>query len=210
MPAARSARVALVTGSGAPRIGNLVARSLAARGYDVVLNAHRSLANAQATADELKQSGRDALVVKADVANEADVRRMVEESLAHFGRLDALVNCAAIWERKSLEQVAAKDVRRHFEVNVLGTFLCCQIVGLRMVEQPEGGAIVNFGDWAIARPYRSLEGSDPSPDAVDGRRAWAAQPARARERGASRSGHAAGADGKKGARGGDRQHSGSP
>ena len=64
-----------------------------------------------------------------------------------------LVTAAAIWEPKPLEDVTADDVRRQFEVNTLGTFLCCQRAGLVMVEQPEGGAIVTIGDWATERPY---------------------------------------------------------
>ena len=64
-----------------------------------------------------------------------------------------LVTAAAVWEPKPLEEVTADDVRRQFEINTLGTFLCCQRAGLIMVEQPEGGAIVTIGDWAIARPY---------------------------------------------------------
>jgi pteridine reductase len=49
--------------------------------------------------------------------------------------------------------VTARDVRDHFETNVLATFLCARQAGLAMVQQPEGGCIVNLGDWAEARPY---------------------------------------------------------
>src|SRR5205085_4192353 len=70
-----------------------------------------------------------------------------------FGRLDVLVNCAAIWRPKRLEDVSAADVRAHFDSNVLATFLCGREAGLVMVGQPEGGCIVNVGDWAEARPY---------------------------------------------------------
>src|SRR6185312_13313710 len=47
----------------------------------------------------------------------------------------------------------AADLRRNFDINALGTFLCCQQAGLAMVKQAEGGLIVNLGDWADARPY---------------------------------------------------------
>jgi pteridine reductase len=72
---------------------------------------------------------------------------------AQFGRIDALVHCAAIWPRKKLEAVTAADVRANFEANTLSTFLCCQQAGLAMVNQPSGGSIVTFGDWATIRPY---------------------------------------------------------
>jgi len=61
--------------------------------------------------------------VQADLGDEAAVKRMVSDILARFGRIDALVNCAAIWNRKPLEAVTAADVREHFDANLLGTFL---------------------------------------------------------------------------------------
>jgi pteridine reductase len=145
--------VALVTGSGAPRIGNCVVRTLAAHGYRVVLHARSSIAKARQTAAELNAAGHEAAVVSGDIRYEAAVSEITRQARAAFGHLDALVNCAAIWKSKRLEDVTAADVKEHLETNTLGTFLCCRHVGLAMVEQPSGGAIVNLGDWAIARPY---------------------------------------------------------
>lgn len=159
-------RTALVTGSGAPRIGNCVARHLAARGYRVILHAHRSVEAAEATAEELRQTGALASVVAADLTDEQAVREMTRECLAQCGRLDALVNCAAIWLSKPLENVTADDVRRHFDANALSTFLCCQHLGLAMAAEPAGGAIVNLGDWAIARPYLNYAAYFPSKGAI--------------------------------------------
>jgi pteridine reductase len=65
-----------------------------------------------------------------------------------------LVNSAAIWVARPLAEVTPDDVRRHFEINTLATFVCAQQAGLVMAGQTEGGAIVNIGDWAIERPYR--------------------------------------------------------
>jgi pteridine reductase len=90
---------------------------------------------------------------QADVADESSVARMFGEVMTHFGRLDALVTCAAVWQSQTLEEVTAADVRRQFEINTLGTFLCCREAGRIMAAQPEGGAIVAIGDWAVARPY---------------------------------------------------------
>jgi pteridine reductase len=78
------------------------------------------------------------------------------------------VNCAAIWNRKPLEEVTAADVREHLDTNLLGTFLTCQHVGLAMVKQPEGGCIVNVGDWADVRPYRDYAAYFPSKAAIPG------------------------------------------
>jgi pteridine reductase len=91
----------------------------------------------------------------------------VQGTCKRFGRIDVLVNAAAIWKRKPLEQVTAADVREHFDTNALGTFLCCQQAGLAMVGQPEGGSIVNLGDWATIRPYTGYAAYFPSKGAVE-------------------------------------------
>ena len=158
--------VALVTGAGAPRIGACVADTLARHGYRLALHALGSLAQAQERARAYHAQGLEALAVQADLRQEAEVARMVELVLARMGRIDALVNCAAVWERKPLEGLTAADVRLHLEVNVLGTFLCCQHVGLAMVRQAEGGAIVNLGDWAVVRPYLDYAAYFPSKGAI--------------------------------------------
>lgn len=158
--------VAIVTGAGAPRVGNVVARRLAGLGYDLVVHANRSLDLAERTAAELRQQGRRAIALAADVHDEQAVSAVVASTLAEFGRLDVLVNCAAIWESRALDDATADDVRRHFEVNTLGTFLFCQHAGLQMVRQPTGGVIVNVGDWAIARPYLNYAAYFPSKGAI--------------------------------------------
>src|SRR5262245_53473182 len=124
--------VALVTGAGAPRVGRHVALSLAARGYRLIVHANSSLARAEAVAADLRRDGREAIALAADVRDEQAVKTMVAAAVERFGRIDALVNTAAIWERKPLEDVTADDVRRHFETNALGTFLCCREIGLVM------------------------------------------------------------------------------
>jgi pteridine reductase len=144
--------VALVTGGGR-RVGAVIARQLASAGYRLVIHANRSIDEARQLAEELTASGRPSLALAADLCDEASIDQMVEQAQAHFGRIDGLVNSAAIWVRKPLEATSADDVRRHFETNTLATFLCCQKVGRLMVGQATGGAIVNVGDWAIARPY---------------------------------------------------------
>ena len=144
--------VVLVTGGGR-RVGAVIARQLAGAGYRIVIHANRSIDEARRLAGEFTASGHESIALAADLCDETSIERMVTDAHAHFGRLDGLVNSAAIWTRKRLEDVTSTDVRRHFETNTLATFLCCQHAGRLMVEQPAGGAIINFGDWAIARPY---------------------------------------------------------
>jgi pteridine reductase len=165
MPATPS-KVALVTGSGKQRVGWHVAAALAQRGYALLIHYSRSAADAEETARQFGAQGTEVLTVQADLRDEKAVRAMMDKSLERFGRLDLLVNCAAVWERKRLEEITAADIRKHFEVNTLGTFLCSQRAGLAMVAQPEGGTIVTIGDWAEARPYLDYAAYFPSKGAI--------------------------------------------
>lgn len=158
--------VVWVTGSGAKRVGATIARRFAERGATVVVHANRSRAQAETTVAELTALGARTMLVVGDLRDESTVARITADILAAFGRIDVLVNSAAIWNPKPLEDVRAADVRDHFEVNTLGTFLCCQAVGLAMVRQAEGGAIVNIGDWAVERPYPNFSAYFPSKGAI--------------------------------------------
>lgn len=151
----RPTRVALITGSGKRRVGWHVAQSLAQRGYSLAIHYHRSAAEASETVAELRQLGIDAEAFCADLADDSAIAALVAGVMNRFGRVDVLVNCAAIWRSLPLEQVTAADVRTFFEINTLGTFLVSQQIGLRMAESQQGGVIVLIGDWATTRPYRN-------------------------------------------------------
>ena len=161
-----TSKVAIVTGSGRKRIGWHVADALARRGYSLVVHYRTSAVEAEESATQWRRLGCDVLTVAADLTDESAVAELVRKSLARFGRVDVLVNCAADWRRKRLEDVTAADVRHHFDVNTLGTFICSQQVGLAMVKQPEGGSIVLLGDWATHRPYLDYAAYFPSKGAI--------------------------------------------
>lgn len=145
--------VALITGSGRQRVGNVVAHALAQHGYAIGLHYHTSAESAHATAAELDAHGTACAAFQADVGDETAVDRMFDGVLKRFGRLDVLVTTASVWETIGLEQVTAADLRRTFDANTLGTFLCARRAGLIMAGQEAGGAIITLGDWAIERPY---------------------------------------------------------
>lgn len=159
-------RVALVTGSGAKRVGSVVADALAHRGCAIAVHYRSSVAEAQGTVAALREHGVEAAAFPADLTDEKAVRAMVRDVLGRFSRIDVLVNCAAVWKSKPLEEVTAADVRFHFDTNALGTFLTCQQAGLAMARQPDGGVIVNVGDWAEVRPYSGYAAYFPSKGAV--------------------------------------------
>ena len=145
--------VALITGGGV-RVGAVIVRELADHGYRTAVHANRSLDRAAELVAELEAAGHEAAAFGADLRDEDATRAMIDKARRHFGRLDVLVNNAATWSPTPVDTVAADDLRRFFEVNTVSTFVCSQHAGLMMAEQSTGGAIINIGDWAIARPYR--------------------------------------------------------
>lgn len=149
----RDRPVVWVTGSGARRVGRAVAIHFAEHGYNVALHARQSIADGAEGAEEIKMLGGDSLLTVGDVSDMEAMKRAVDAVQTKFGRLDALVHCAAIWDWKPLEETTVDDVRRQFEVNTLGAYVVSHCAGLRMVEQANGGSITLIGDWAVSRPY---------------------------------------------------------
>lgn len=160
--------VVMVTGSGSPRVGREIAIEFARHGCRLALHANRSAKQAEEVAAEIRKTfDRDVIVTVGSLADENVPERLVEEAYQHFGRIDVLVNSAAIWEPKELESVTAAEMRQYFEVNAVGSFLCARGAGLRMVSQESGGSIVNLGDWATVRPYLDHAAYFPSKGAIE-------------------------------------------
>lgn len=159
-------RVALVTGSGKKRIGSVVAETLARADYAIAVHYRTSVEEAEETVDTLRQLGVKAYGFQADLTREDEVKNMMSAVLKQFGRIDVLVNAAAAWKRKPLEEVDAEDVRHYFETNTLSTFLSSQQAGLAMVKQKTGGSIILIGDWACERPYLNYAAYFPSKGAI--------------------------------------------
>jgi pteridine reductase len=135
-------------------VGWHVAEACARRGYAVAVHFRSAANEAEESVRQLLNLGVDAASFQADLTEEGAVHDLFQRVSDRFGRLDLLVNCAATWAPLPLEQVTAADVRQYFDANTLSTFLCAKHAGLMMVGQPEGGCIVNVGDWATVRPYR--------------------------------------------------------
>ena len=90
-------RVALVTGSGKKRVGWHIADALAGRGYNVAVHYRTSTKEAAETVEHLRGRGVEAVAFQADLAEESAVRDLVRGTQDRFGRLDVLVNCAAVY-----------------------------------------------------------------------------------------------------------------
>jgi len=117
-------KVAIVTGS-ATGVGAATALALAGRGYDVLINYSKSESEAKASQAACQNAGADALLVRADVAEDADCRALVQATVGRWGRLDALVNNAAITTfggPANWDAIDAQTFQRIVGVNALGTF----------------------------------------------------------------------------------------
>jgi 3-oxoacyl-[acyl-carrier protein] reductase len=146
-------RVALVTGA-ARGIGRSSALELARHGYDLVVNYSRSTDAAQAVANEVEKLGARSILVRADVADEAEVVAMVAEVKGTFGRLDALVNNAGTTIPTPPSDLAGLDMSdwdRIFAVNVRGMFQVARAC-VPLLNESDSAAIVNLSSIAGLRP----------------------------------------------------------
>ncbi|MFF9849266.1 SDR family NAD(P)-dependent oxidoreductase [Streptomyces litmocidini] len=151
-PVVSAAPVALVTGSSSG-IGQTVAQRLAAAGYRVVVNSARSVEEGEKTAAALP----DALYVRADVSDEADARRLVDTTVAHYGRLDVLVNNAGRTRaipHADLTAATPEVWREILDLNVIGTWQTT-VAAMPHLSRSGAGAVVNVSSIAGSRPAGS-------------------------------------------------------
>lgn len=136
-------KVALVTGA-ARNIGRATALMLAQGGARVALNVKSSRAAAESVAAEIAAAGGEALVVETDVTRPDQVAAMVGEVVARFGRLDILINNAAVRHEGDFLSITYDQWRAILAVILDGAFLCAQAAIPHMLKQGEG-RIVNLG-----------------------------------------------------------------
>ena len=135
--------VALVTGAGR-NIGREIALGLAASGHAVAVNVRASVAEGQAVVDEIVASGGRALLCVADVGDRDAVVAMVDRIANEWGRLDVLVNNAAIRREAALDALSADDWHATLRVVLDGAFFCSQ-AALPLLKASKQAAIVNIG-----------------------------------------------------------------
>lgn len=160
--------VALITGSGAPRVGRAVAQHLASLGCHIALHANQSVDEANQVAESLRSEFEtETLVTKGPLEDPSIPPQLVERTFEHFKRIDILVNAAAIWSPTPLADITPQEMLRYFEINTLATFLTARAAGMQMSAQDTGGSIVNLGDWATVRPYLDHAAYFPSKGGVE-------------------------------------------
>ena len=148
------AKVAIVTGS-ATGLGAACAVDLAGRGWNVAINYTKSKKEADETYAKVKAKGVDAILVQADMGQDADCRKLAGETLKKWGRVDGLINNAGTTKFQAqgdLEGVSAEDFDRILRVNVTGPYMMSRAVYPTMKKQwddkKERGSIVNISSIA--------------------------------------------------------------
>jgi 3-oxoacyl-[acyl-carrier protein] reductase len=136
-------KVAIVTGAGR-NIGRAIALALAECGASIVVNARSNRGEADAVAREIEANGGKALVHIGDVADASAVQAMVDAALKQFGRLDILVNNAALRREKAFAEMNYAEWREILDVTLDGTFHCVKAC-LPALRKSGAGAIVNIG-----------------------------------------------------------------
>ena len=138
-----SGRVAIVTGAGR-NIGRAIALALADGGAAVVVNARSNVQEAEAVASEIERAGGKALAVTADVADAEAVASMIDDAASRFGRIDILVNNAAVRAEQAFEAMTLADWRAVTAVILDGAFNCVKAC-LPHLKRSGAGVIVNIG-----------------------------------------------------------------
>lgn len=152
---AGTGRRAVVTG-GAVRVGRELSLALARDGWDVAVHYHSSGAEAEATVDRIRDAGRKAVAVRADLRDADRIPSLMDRAAGELGGLELLVNNAAVFPRARPARVTADDWDDVFALNARAPFLCAVEARRRM---DAGGAIVNVADvaafegWPSHAPY---------------------------------------------------------
>ncbi len=149
-------RVALVTG-GAERLGRAIALALAEAGFDIALHRHHSAEAAEGTAQEIRQRGRAAVVLAADLSDEAAVTGLLPAARGALGPVGALVNNASAFERDEWDTVSRESWDRHMLPNLRAPFVLTQLFAKALPDGAEG-VIINLIDqrvWSITPHFVS-------------------------------------------------------
>jgi NAD(P)-dependent dehydrogenase (short-subunit alcohol dehydrogenase family) len=146
-------KVALITG-GAKGMGKAIALRFAEEGCDIIINAMH-IEGAQKAADEVKEKGREAIAIKADISSDAEVTDMIDRSIEKFGKIDILVNNAGGAGGGNLEHSTEEDWDRVLAVNLKGHFLVTRAVVPRMKEK-KYGKIIFISSMGAVHPAVSV------------------------------------------------------
>lgn len=143
-----SGKIALVTGA-AKRLGRSIAFALAEDGADLVLHVHTS--SAEEVARGVRELGRQAVVVRADLSRTPETVRLVQEVCGKTGHIDILINSAAGFSPTPLTDLTARSWRTILATNLTAPFALALLFG-RVMRMRGEGSIIQLGDWSGLRP----------------------------------------------------------
>ncbi|WP_456393401.1 SDR family NAD(P)-dependent oxidoreductase [Persephonella sp.] len=144
----------LITG-GARRIGRFLAQKLAEDGADIILHYRSSKSDAEEVAQNIKKTGREVYLIKADLEDIRQVEGMAYRILDEIGGIDVLINNASIYYPTDFFKTRIEDLDRFYTVHVKAPFVLSRILGERMYRQ-KSGRIINIADYSGLRPYRNF------------------------------------------------------
>jgi 3-oxoacyl-[acyl-carrier protein] reductase len=142
-------KVAIVTGA-SKGIGAAIAEELAKDGASVIVNYSSSAQGAESVVAKIKASGGKAKAVRADVSKPAEAKQLIGSAVKEFGRIDILVNNAAVYDFLPLEQITEEHIDRMFNLNVRGLLFVTQAAAAAF--DGKGGSIINIGSMASLTP----------------------------------------------------------
>jgi NAD(P)-dependent dehydrogenase (short-subunit alcohol dehydrogenase family) len=146
--------------TGGRRVGAQVARAVAERGANVALSYFRSRDRIEAIAREIRELGVRAAAIAADLRQPLDAERLVTETAADLGSLDALINMTSEFHSTPFDELQPADFDETIAANLKAPYLVAVAAARAMRKQSiaDGiqGKIVNFADWAVDRPYRNF------------------------------------------------------
>jgi 3-oxoacyl-[acyl-carrier protein] reductase len=142
-------RVAIVTG-GSRGIGRAVVERLAEQGAHTVINYVRDSSAANEAVASARSRGVEALAIKADVARLSDAKRLVDETVQHFHRIDFLICSAGIWQGGAVEEISEELWDRTMDINLKGTWSVCR-AGIPIMKKQKSGRIVIVSSTAGQR-----------------------------------------------------------
>ena len=147
MPEARNA---LVTGA-AKRLGRAIALDLARHGWNVAIHYNTSEREARVTCEDAHTAGAKAVLVKADLAREAETEKIVEEAVGQLGPLTALINSASVFENDQWYSADRASWDRHMEVNLRSPLVLAQTFAKQLPKDGQG-VILNLLDQRLLKP----------------------------------------------------------
>jgi NAD(P)-dependent dehydrogenase (short-subunit alcohol dehydrogenase family) len=139
-----SGRVALVTGA-AKRLGRAVALRLAQEGADIAIHYGKSAADAKEVVDEITKLGRRSSAFSAELTDVGAIRKLVADVVAHFGRLDVLINSAANFLETKFAETPESTWDSSLDTNLKAPYFCSQAAAPHLAKSGRG-AIINFSD----------------------------------------------------------------